>query len=284
MDRSQISPGLAKARAADIAKISFAAMKAMTAAELPLRLLTYDHFAAKSRRPGLDADLARGYRQLAVEALTTADRARAAKLMKTAGVAPSYDGAELERMCRAGTALRLADGHVVPAADARDLRYAITLAQGAIGRRTAEDSAAFRNFLQRRARALGVTLPPDWGRPAAPAVSPSTTRQNQPMPGNSPAGKSALAKSAPRSVTVDTPALDGLARSRSLEDGLTTLRRQGQLGQAAAELARVAAAADSLDGLSKAVSYRRKAAVVTDPLLRQGYLELATEAEQAAAR
>jgi hypothetical protein len=160
-------------------------------------------------------------------------------------------------MCRAGTAIRLADGHVVPAADVRDLRYAVTLVQGAIGRRTPEDSAVFRNFVQRRARALGVELPADWGRPSAPAVSPSTTRQNRPMPANTPSTKSAY------EVRVNGRLVDP-SRVRITKASPAAARRS----QAA----------------RKAAGYRAKAAVVSDPADRAAYLQLAAEAEMAGAR
>jgi hypothetical protein len=87
-----------------------------------------------------------------------------------------------------------------------------------------------------------------------------------------------------KSVSVPTPALDVVAKSRSLDDGLTALNRQGRLGEAAAELGRLAAAAASLKGLSKAVHYRQQAAVVTDPEMRSAYLQMARELEQAGTR
>jgi hypothetical protein len=302
MDRSQIPPGLAKARSADIAKIPFHTMKAITPAELPLRLLAYDHFAARSRRPGLEADLAHGYRQLATEVLTAEDPRRAAELFKTAGVAPSYSLGQMQTMLAAGTAIRLSDGRIIPGAGVRDVRYAVTIAQAGMGRRTAEDSAAFRNWLQRRARALGVTLPQDWGRPSAPAVGPSTTRQNRPMPGNAPAGKSAavtgaLAKAAPTrprlapgqwrvqgddggpEVVVNVPVLDGIA-----SDSAKIIEKAGNAGQLGALGAEISAIAKAVGESAAAARYRRKAAVVSDPQERKAYLELAAEAERAGAR
>jgi hypothetical protein len=188
VDRADIPWRLASTRARDIEKIPHHVLKGLrTPGELGLRLAAYDYFAGKSRRPGLEAALAGGYRQLATQVLVSDDPAEVDSLLKTAQVKGSHSPAELQQMLRAGQAFKLADGHIVAVADARDIRYAVTLAQGAMGRRTPEDSAGFRMFVQRRARALGVTLPADWGRPSAPAVSPSTTRQSTPMPGNAPA-------------------------------------------------------------------------------------------------
>jgi len=82
-----------------------------------------------------------------------------------------------------------------------------------------------------------------------------------------------------RSVTVPTPVLDDLGQSRSLHDGLTKLNQQGRLHRAAAELESVAKAADSLRGVSKAAEYRRKAAVLSDPVDRATYIRLAEELE-----
>jgi hypothetical protein len=78
-----------------------------------------------------------------------------------------------------------------------------------------------------------------------------------------------------KSVSVPTPALDIVARSRSLEDGLTKLLKQGRLGEAQKELAAVAAAADAVRGVSRAALYERKASEAIDPANRRDYLELA---------
>jgi hypothetical protein len=204
MDRADIPWRLASARAKDIEKIPYHVLKAMSGpGELALRIAAYDYYAAKSRRPGLEATLAGGYRQLATQVLTSDDRAEADGLMKTAQVKGSHSPAQLQQMLRAGQAFKLSDGHIIAGGDARDVWYAVTVAQGAMGRGGPEDSVGFRNWMQRRARVLGVTLLADWGRPSAPAVSPSTTGQNQPMPGNSPS-----TKSAPVAVTVNGVEVD----------------------------------------------------------------------------
>lgn len=289
MHPSGIPWRLASARAKDIEKIPHAVMKAMSGpGELGLRLTAYDYFAGKSRRDGLEAALAAGYRDLAVRLLVSDDPAEVGSLLKTAGVAPSYSQGEMQQMLRAGQAFKLTDGRIIPGRDSRDVRYAVTIAQGGAGRRTPEDSAGFRNWLQRRARTLGVTLPADWGRPSAPAVSSPATRQSQPMPGNVPAGKSAaaagaLAKSTARSVDVYTPALNQLAAAPSLADGLTQLLLAGGLGQVQHEVGEVAKAAARL-GSGEGARLRRKAEVVSDPQERKAYLELAAQAEQAGAR
>lgn len=193
MDRSLISPAQMRARGTDIAKIPLAAMKVITSpGELGMRLNAYDALVAKARRPHLEPGLLAGYHQLALEVLTTEDRARAVELMKTAGVAPSYDPAEMQQMLRAGTAIRLSNGHICPVGNVRDLRYQVTIAQGAMGRGTPEDSAAFRSFLASRARFLGVPslIPVDWGRPAARSSAVA-------------AGKSAKGRTADQQATLD---------------------------------------------------------------------------------
>jgi hypothetical protein len=198
MDRSQIHPGLARARAADVARIPLSALKSMTPGEVPLRLQAYDVFVQKSRRPGLAPDLTRGYRQLAVEVLTTDDRARATELLKTAGLAPAYNPAELQEMLRAGTAVKLGNGHICAVGTVRDLRYFITIAQGAIGRKTPEDSAALRNLLVTRARFLGVPnlIPVNWGRPVEPGAAAAIVENAVRRAAAQGAGKSArVAKS-----------------------------------------------------------------------------------------
>lgn len=89
-------------------------------------------------------------------------------------------------------------------------------------------------------------------------------------------------RSAGRSITVPTPALDELGRSRSLLDGLTSAARKGQLGALQRELGLVAAAHADLSGVSKAARYRELAQRVTDPEMRKAYRELAERARQEA--
>lgn len=274
MDRSQISPALMKARGRDIAKIPLAAMKTISSpGELGMRLNAYDALVAKARRPHLEAGLLAGYHQLATEVLTTEDRARAVELMKTAGTAPHYSPPEMQRMLRTGTACKLTSGHICPVGNVRDLRYQVTIAQGAMGRGTPEDSAAFRSFLVSRARFLGVPnlIPQDWGRPAAQSSAVAAGKSAAARPATS----GALAKALPRSVTVPTPALDDLGKSRSLNDGMNKLIEQGRLHQAAAELAAVDAASRSLRGQGKAAIYLQKAKQVSDPVMAQAYREMA---------
>jgi hypothetical protein len=253
MHPNEIPWRMASARAKDIEKIPLAVMKSLrTPGELGLRLITYDALVAKSRRPRNDGAGMSALRQLAREALETGSPARLLDLMKAAGVVGSYTQGELQQMLRAGQAFKLSDGRLIAGRDARDVRYATTIAQGG-----PEDSAGFRNWLQRRARALGVTLPADWGRPSAPAVSPSTTRQNRPMPGNTASTKSAY------EVRVN---------GRLVDPSRVRITKAGPAAAPASQAAR------------KAAGYRAKAAVVSDPADRAAYLQLAAEAEMAGAR
>jgi hypothetical protein len=102
--------------------------------------------------------------------------------------------------------------------------------------------------------------------------------------GLSPSPPNAAPSTGIKSVSVPTPALDVVAKSPSLIDGLTALNRQGRLGEAAAELGRLAAASASLAGRSKAVHYRQQAARVSDPESRSAYIRLAEQLEQAGVR
>jgi hypothetical protein len=134
MDRADIPWRLASARAKDIEKIPHAVLKSLRSpGELGLRLAAYDYFASKSRRQGLEATLSGGYRQLATRVLVSDDPAEVDRLMKTAQMKGSHSPAQLQQMLRAGQAFKLSDGHIVAAADDRDLRYAAR-------RRTARDS------------------------------------------------------------------------------------------------------------------------------------------------
>jgi hypothetical protein len=273
VDRSQISPALMKARGADIAKIPLATMKVISSpGELAMRLGAYDALVAKARRPHLEAGLLAGYHQLATEVLTTEDRARAVELMKTAGVAPRYDPPEMQRMLRSGTACKLSDGHICPVGNVRGLRYQVTVAQGALGRGTPEDSAAFRSFLTSRARSLGMPslIPVNWGRPAAQSSAVA-------------AGKSAVAKgrTPERQATLDhlarvaREAVEKACAGLGLQIDEVGVRVRGAHGTIASATGEV---------LAKAAAYEAKAARVTDPGDRQAYLELArAEREEAGA-
>ena len=296
MDRSQISPALIKARGDDIARIPLATMKVITGpGELAMRLGAYTALVAKAGRPHLEPDLVRGYHRLATEVVTTEDRARAVELMKTAGTAPHYSPPELQRMLRAGTACKLSNGQICPVGNVRDLRYQVTVAQGAVGRGTPEDSSAFRAFLASRARSLGAPqqIPVRWGQPDA-------------RPGAVAAGKSAVAKA--RQAMIDDlagvaadavekalglpPSPASMVRyweelaARSPDPGRAALYRRRAADarwHAAGSAAQPAAAGRAPAG--KAAEYERKAGVVTDPVMAQAYREMArAEREKAGAR
>jgi hypothetical protein len=271
VDRSLISPALMKARGRDIAKIPLATMKVITSpGELGMRLNAYDALVAKARRPHLEPGLVRGYHDLATEVLTTEDRARAVELMKTAGTAPGYKPAELQQMLRAGTACKLANGHICPVASARDLRYQVTVAQGAFGRGTPEDSAAFRAFLASRARSLGVPdlIPVNWGRPAAQSSAVA-------------AGKSAAIRlGGDRQATLDhlaKVARDAVVRAAGVAGLQIDEVRVGVRG------AHGTIASATGDVLAKAAAYEAKAARVSSAEDRSAYLELAAQERAKAA-
>jgi hypothetical protein len=250
MRRQDIPARLRIARAADVAKIPDVALKAMAPADVAPRLLAADEYRRRAAVPHLDGDLYRHRLGLAREVLETADPKRAAELVKAAGVPEwahrAFTGAHVHEHPDNGVRGSALHEH----------------------RHFHEGDASHKH-----------------DHPGAGPVpaSPQDTGKSAKSSRSGVLGP--LAKgAAPRSVTVPTPALDEVSRSRSLADGLTRLQRSGRLGEAAAELVRVAAAAASLAGASKAVEYRRKAAVVSDPEMRQGYLELAAQAERAGAR
>lgn len=303
MDRSQISPALMKARGADIARIPLATMKVISSpGELAMRLGAYTALAAKAARPHLEPGLVRGYHQLAVEVLTTEDRARATELLKTAGTAPHYSPPEMQHMLRAGTACKLPDGHICPVDNVRDLRYQVTVAQGALGRGTPEDSAAFRSFLTSRARFLGAPklIPQDWGRPAAASSAVAAGKSVMDLAVDAvrkaaglPAGSLAKAGSElhpPFRGRHSHPHPDNGIRGNPghehshVHDGDASHVHAGEHARiqsaAAGGAGKSAAAAGAL---AKAAQYEEKARRVSSPADRQAYLKLA-QAERERAR
>jgi hypothetical protein len=99
-------------------------------------------------------------------------------------------------------------------------------------------------------------------------------------PAAAPLRKDAAPAGGGRSVYVHTPTLDSLGRSRSLDEGITKLIRQGALGHLRQDIAALEKAIPN----GKAADYERKAYQVSDPALRNGYLELAVQERQKAGR
>lgn len=268
MRRADIPVRLRTTRAADCAKIPDAALAKMTPADVETRLQAADEFRRRAAVPHLDGDLLRGRLALAREVLTTPDPKRATALAKAAGV-PSYT---------------LRDGTKVPTGDAHELAAAIGRAKADHLTGQPGDDPGFRRHLIGRAAALNqrAAIPQSWAHEAA---GKSTVAKAGRAPARLSAGTryGRLAKAAAparpgRSVTVLTPALDIVSRSKSLEDGLTTLQRKGYLGLAAKELAAVAAASAEVRGEAGSASYyAAKARQVTDPADRAAYQELARQ-------
>jgi hypothetical protein len=262
MDRSQIPARLRADRAHDCARIPSAALKSMTPADVAPRLLAHDEYVRRARVPHLDGDLLRHRLGLAREVLTTADPRRAAELIAKAGVSPGATAAA------AGTL----PGQRRPLPGQLPLEATTHTGGWGTHQHRIADCQHIHVHTHRG----------DNDHSQADHHRPGSQQGLSPSPPN--AAPSTGIKSAGRSVTVPTPALNVVAHSSSLDDGLTKLNQQGRLGEAAAELGRLAAAAASLKGLSKAVHYREQAARVSDPEMRSAYLQMARELESAGAR
>lgn len=243
MKRADIPIRLRIARAADVAKIPDAALKAMAPADVAPRLLAADEYRRRASVPHLDGDLYRYRLDLAREVLETTDPGRAAELVKAAGVTPDWQHEAFTGM----------HGHEHPDNGVRGS----TLHD----HRHAHDGTASHKHDHPGARPGAAP-----GQAAGKSAAPSTR----------------LAKSAshaPRSITVPTPALDRFTSARSFIDGVNTLARKGELGIAVKELAAVAAAHDEVTGQpGSAHYYEQRAKQVTDPVLASGYRQLAREA------
>jgi hypothetical protein len=308
MRRSDIPARLRVARAADIAKIPDAALKAMAPADVAPRLLAADEYRRRARVRGLDGDLYRHRLGLAREVLETADQGRAAELVKAAGV----------------LAYTLRDGTKVPTSEAAELKTAIGL--GKRDHRTGRpgDDPAFRRHLIDRAKALNLRqeIPASWGseyagkgtaakaaqydqRATAAQVSdPALARAYRRLAAMERAGtgRPAAPARAPRGAqvakgttpVVTLPALDDLtgkaAAAQSVSKAIEQMAAAGRLGALARDIAHLAdhvksggaivrnpaPARPELSGaLAKAAHYERQAARVSSPVLASGYRELA---------
>ena len=261
MQRSEIPWRLAAARGATIARIPGATLAKMAPCDLAPRLLAHDALIRKARVPHLDRDLYCYRVRMATDALTETDPRQLAAIMKAAGV--PWSGHEP----MTGTHSHAHPAYGSQGGDANH-EHEHTHRGDANHRHSHASAKSAKSVTQLAADAVRRAA----GQLRLPDGTVYTPR---------PAVSGALAK-APRSVTVPTPALDEVSGSRSLADGLTKLQRQGRLGQAAAELGRVAEADASLRGVSKAAEYEAKAARMTCAEDRQAYLELA-RAERAKA-
>lgn len=184
--------------------------------------------------------------------------------------AQKYAPGVLPAMRAGGKAYKLRDGRTVPTMDAEDLGGAIDSAKAGRGQGTAEDDPGFRAHLITRAAAMGARqlIPASWaheGSAKSAAAGP-------------------LAKSGP-GISVDTPALDVVARSRSLTEGLTKLARQGRLAEAGRELGQLASAQEAVkaDLPGRAEHYDQQAACASDPAAADGYRQLAKQARETVA-
>ncbi len=178
------------------------------------------------------------------------DRKRAGKVAKST-LAPvasgqKYDGQTLLRLAGAGRAHELSDRHLVPLDDAADVLAAVAAAKAGLGRKTPEDSAAFRSAIERRSAALGLAAP-QWSVPAAKAAE---------------FGRLAKAAADPG----DRRHYEQLAGEARAEAGPEKLSKSQRLGL-----------------LEKSAAYSRMADVVADPAARRDYLELAAEAAEISA-
>ena len=86
MLRSEIPAILAKARTADVARIPVTALAKMSPPDVAPRLQAADEMRRRARVRGAPADMARWYFDLAGEVLATDDPERAAEIIKAAGV------------------------------------------------------------------------------------------------------------------------------------------------------------------------------------------------------
>ncbi len=217
MRHAEIPAGLAKARAADIARIPTRVLAKMTRADLADRLVAAGEYRRRARVPHLDGDLFSYRLGLATEVLTTDDPKRAAELVKAAGVG-------------------------------------VTVGAGRAGSRPASSTRV-------------TKAAPDGGYPAVDLLVDKAT--------------------AARSVATALIELAKAGRLADLERDIARMRRDISSGRR--ELVKgpangLAKSAGAAADVSKAARYERQASRVTEPGLRQGYLELArAEREKAGA-
>ncbi len=73
--------------------------------------------------------------------------------------------AVLQRLLGEGLGFRLSDGHIVAGATRAEVEYALVCARAGLGQGTAEDNSSFRNWVAKRAAALGMQ-PVSWAADA----------------------------------------------------------------------------------------------------------------------
>jgi hypothetical protein len=180
-----------------------------------------------------------------------------------------YNAQELAKLHRSGKAYKLKSGAIIPTGTPHDIGAAIEQAEMVRGSGGDDDDPGFRAHLAGRAADIG-----------APQIIPGAWKHELASAKSTPLAKAAAGL--PMSISVDTPTLTDLAHSRSLEDGLSELNRQGRLGEAARELTQVAKAAESLSAIKgdSVVEYERLARSVSDPGEAEAYSRLAKQARE----
>lgn len=245
MNRAQIPGALLNARRADIDKIPAAVLKTLTRADLADRLLAAGVYRQRASVPHLDGDLFRARLGQASEVLATSSPQRAAELIKGAGVGVTpAAGRGPVPAAPAPSRAPAAGTRMTKAAGGESTRYPAV--DLLVQKATAARSVADALLDLAKAGRLG-----DLERDIAAMRRDTASGRLELVKGPAPAG--GLAKGA--------GALAGYVASE-------LAWQRSPAGQA----------------MAKAAEYQQKAAVVSDPLLRNGYLEMARlEREKAGA-
>jgi hypothetical protein len=192
---------------------------------------------------------------------------RVGELAKSAG--SRYSPAVLLSMVKGGTAFRFSADRVVPGLLVAEVNELIVEAKAAFGLGGDVDSSAFRAWLVRRCKALGLPVP---------QFGVDASRQGR-------GGRMSAGEAAAAGVTEITKMLpsriDGVLRPANGAGWL--LRKAGGevapgLAHKAAKAARKAASrAEKAEILAEAEAYAREAARMSDPAMAKGYADLAKE-------